>query len=49
MFRGALAQRRCIVDADAFCEWLVVESGNAIARTEGHFPSQHLGELLLAG
>jgi putative SOS response-associated peptidase YedK len=38
MFRGPLAQRRCIVHADAFYEWKVVEGGKqpyAIARQDG--------------
>ena len=38
MFRGALAQRRCIVSADAFYEWRVVEGGKqpyAIAPRDG--------------
>jgi putative SOS response-associated peptidase YedK len=38
MFRGGLSQRRCIVHADAFYEWKVVEGGKqpyAIARQDG--------------
>jgi putative SOS response-associated peptidase YedK len=38
MFRAALAQRRCIVHADALYEWKVVEGGkqpHAIARQDG--------------
>ncbi len=38
MFRGALAQRRCLVLADAFYEWRAVANGKqpyAIARQDG--------------
>jgi putative SOS response-associated peptidase YedK len=38
MFRGALAQRRCLVPADAFYEWRAMPDGKqpyAIARRDG--------------
>jgi putative SOS response-associated peptidase YedK len=38
MFRGALAQRRCLVPADAFYEWRAMADGKqpyAIARRDG--------------
>jgi len=38
MFRGALAQRRCLVPADAFYEWRAMPDGKqpyAIARQDG--------------
>jgi len=38
MFRGALAQRRCLVPADAFYEWRAMKDGKqpyAIARRDG--------------
>jgi putative SOS response-associated peptidase YedK len=38
MFRRALAQRRCVVPADALDEWRVIEGGKqpyAIARQDG--------------
>src|SRR5215472_17609267 len=42
MFKRALAQRRCLVPADAFYEWKVVEDGKqpyAIARQDGQPPA----------
>jgi hypothetical protein len=32
MFRGALAQRRCIVHVDAFYEWKMIEGGKPTTR-----------------